>query len=225
MKEMAEGVWRLSTLLSGVVNTYLIRAGAGEALIDAGVRWTTGRTLRELRGRPLALVALTHCHPDHQGAAAEVCRRFRVPLACHEADVAVMEGRAPMAPRNWLTTLLGPLGAGPPHPVERRWRGVETIGEFRVVHAPGHTPGHVIYFRERDGVALVGDVVRTVSWLWGPGHVLEAPHIFSVDVAENRRSIRRLVELRPRLVLPGHGGPLTDVAALERCADRLERRR
>jgi glyoxylase-like metal-dependent hydrolase (beta-lactamase superfamily II) len=225
MKEMAEGVWRLGTILPGVINTYLIKIGPGEAMIDAGTRWTTSRILRELRGRPLALVALTHCHPDHQGAAAEVCRRFHVPLACHEADVAVMEGRAPMAPRNWLTVPLDRMWAGPPHPVERRWRGGEMLGEFRVVHAPGHTPGHVIYFRERDGVALVGDVIRTVSWLWGPGHVLEAPPIFSVDVAENRRSIRRLAELRPRLVLPGHGGPLTDVAALERYADRLERLR
>jgi glyoxylase-like metal-dependent hydrolase (beta-lactamase superfamily II) len=38
-------------------------------------------------------VALTHCHPDHQGAAQAVCEAFRIPLACHRDDVAAMEGR------------------------------------------------------------------------------------------------------------------------------------
>ena len=55
--------------------------------------------LRELRGHTPRLVALTHCHPDHQGAAKAVCDTFGIPLACHRADVPAMEGR-----RRWCQT-------------------------------------------------------------------------------------------------------------------------
>jgi glyoxylase-like metal-dependent hydrolase (beta-lactamase superfamily II) len=228
MTELAPGVWQLAGLLPHVVNAYLISAAGGEVLVDAGTRWDAGLILRQLRGRPLALVALTHCHPDHQGSAAEVCRRRGVPLVCHEADADVMEGRAPVRPRTPAARLSDLLLSGPPYPVARRWRGGEAVGDFRVVHAPGHTPGHVLLHREADGVVIAGDVVRTLSYLWGPGHVLEPPHFFSVDPRQNRDSIRLLLGLRPRLVLVGHGPPLRELAALECYVARLdaeERRR
>src|SRR6516162_6659267 len=117
MRELADGVWQLPGLIPHVINTYLIRTGEGDVLIDAGTRWAAGRILRALRGRKLALVALTHAHPDHQGAAAEVCRRFRVPLACHEADADAVEGKSRMQPRTPIVRLFEPLLAGPPWPV------------------------------------------------------------------------------------------------------------
>src|SRR5262245_61371733 len=98
MRELADGVWQLAALVPNVINTFLVSTPEGVGLIDAGTRWATGRILRELRGRRLAMVALTHVHPDHQGAVAEVCRRFKVPLACHEADADVMEGKRRMEP-------------------------------------------------------------------------------------------------------------------------------
>jgi glyoxylase-like metal-dependent hydrolase (beta-lactamase superfamily II) len=221
MHEVAPGVWQLHGIVPHVINTYLIRTGTGEALIDTGTPWSAGRVLRQLRNRPISLVALTHVHPDHQGSAAEICTRLRVPLACHEADAGVMEGRAPMAPRIWfLPPAFDRILSGPPHPVALRWRGGEMLGEFRVLHAPGHTPGHVIYFREADGVAIAGDVVRNVCWPGG-ARAMEPPGIFTVDMAQNRQSMRLLASLRPRLVLCGHGPPLHDMAALDRCVARL----
>src|SRR5947209_7440884 len=98
MRQLAEGVWQVGGFAPGLINAYLVRTAQGDVLIDACTRWATGLILRELRGRNLAMVALTHVHPDHQGAASEVCRRFGVPLACHEADADVMEGRRRMAP-------------------------------------------------------------------------------------------------------------------------------
>src|SRR5438552_14586063 len=94
MREVADGLWHLAGGPLGLVNAYLM----GDVLVDAGIRWATSRILRQLRGRPVRLLALTHCHPDHQGAASAVCNRLGVPLACHEADVPAMEGRAPMQP-------------------------------------------------------------------------------------------------------------------------------
>jgi glyoxylase-like metal-dependent hydrolase (beta-lactamase superfamily II) len=221
LSEVAEGVWHLPGLVPWLINVYLVRTPAGDVLIDASTRFHAGAILRALRGRRLAMVALTHAHPDHQGAAHEVCSRLGVPLACHVGDVDVMEGRTPMGhskPVRFFARLL----AGPPHPVAVRLRGGEAFGDWRVVHAPGHTPGHVILHRERDGVAIVGDVLRNAALRTGPGTLSETPHFFSVDPMLNRRSMRLVPGLSPlRLMLFGHGPPSTDVAGVEALVRKL----
>jgi glyoxylase-like metal-dependent hydrolase (beta-lactamase superfamily II) len=220
--EVAEGVWQMPGLVPHLINTWLIRVPAGDVLVDAGTRWAAPGIVRRLRGRTMAMVALTHVHPDHQGAAAAVCRRFGVPLACHADDVDAMEGRRRMAPRTLPVRLFDRLWSGPPHPVEVRWRGGEMLGEWRVVHAPGHTPGHVVFFRERDRAAVVGDVVRNFTFRGGLGRLAETPHVFSVDPARNRESMRLLLGLRPRILCCGHGPPHRDSGELERLVRRVD---
>src|ERR1700738_1960612 len=89
MKQLAEGVWRLSERPAPVINVYL----AGDVLIDAGRRWDRRRIFSQLEGKGISLLALTHVHPDHQGVAKDVCEARGIPLACHEDDVDAMEGR------------------------------------------------------------------------------------------------------------------------------------
>src|SRR5208283_3591643 len=115
MKPVTQGIWQLTGFPPHWFNAYLV----DEVLIDACTRWARGRILSQLRPRPPKLVALTHCHPDHQGVARAVCTRFGVPLACHEADVPAMVGRARMVPRNWIVRAGELFWAGPPHPVDR----------------------------------------------------------------------------------------------------------
>jgi glyoxylase-like metal-dependent hydrolase (beta-lactamase superfamily II) len=210
MTEVAPGVWQLDGFPPHILNVYLV----GDVLIDAATRWARRRILRQLRGRAVSLVALTHCHPDHQGTAHLVCERFGVPLACHEADADVMEGQAPMAPANLIVRLGHRVLSGPPHPVAHRLRDGDRVAGFRVVHAPGHTPGHVMYHRADDGVVLAGDVLTSMYLPFGLG-LREPPTFFSTDPEQNRRSVRRLLELRPRVACFGHGPPLRNLAPLE----------
>jgi glyoxylase-like metal-dependent hydrolase (beta-lactamase superfamily II) len=215
MQEIARNVWMLSGYPPDLINIYLIE----DVLIDAGTRWARRRILRQLHGRRPPLLALTHCHPDHQGTARFLCMHYGIPLACHEADVPVMEGRMPMQPRHWSVSLANHIWAGPPHPVERVLRDGDEVAGFRVVHAPGHTPGHVIYFRESDRVAIAGDVLANIHFLSrqpGLRGLREPPAVFSVDAEQNRQSMRKLVQLRPALVCFGHGTPLRDLALLEK---------
>jgi hydroxyacylglutathione hydrolase len=205
MHQVVPGVWQLTGFPRHALNAYLVH----DVLIDAATRWRTGRMLSVLAGRRLSLVALTHCHPDHQGAAAAVCRRFGVPLACHEADAPAMEGRSPMLPQTGLVRLGVRLLAGPPHPVGRILRDGDEVSGFRVIHAPGHTPGHVFYFRESDRFVIAGDVLANMNVVTGRAGLLEPPRPFSVDPALNRQSMRLLADLRPSVVCFGHGPPLT----------------
>ncbi|MGF1578525.1 MAG: MBL fold metallo-hydrolase [Gemmataceae bacterium] len=214
MKQVAQGIWKLSGFHRHAWNVYL----AGDVLIDAGTRWDRGRLLSQLRRQVVRTLTLTHCHPDHQGSAAYLCQRLNIPLACHEADVAAMEGRERMHPRNRLLELGEMFLAGPPHPVDHVLRNGDVIGDFRVVHTPGHTPGHVLYFRESDRTAIVGDLLVNINFLTGRIRVGIPPWFVSHDFREHRMSVSRLLELRPKLVLFGHGPASTDIKAMARFA-------
>ena len=92
----------------------------------------------------------------------------------------------------------------------------DEVAGFRVIHAPGHSRGEVIFFRETDRVAICGDVVNNVDFLTGRERVGEPPRIFTSDPAQNRESIRKLLELEPALVCPGHGKPFRDLDGLRK---------
>lgn len=109
------------------------------------------RFLKALTGIDLKLVALTHCHPDHQGAAKAICEKFSVPLACHELDKGAMEGRTSMVPDGAMIRISSRLFSGPPQKVDRILQDGEMVGPLRAIHAPGHTPGHCMFFREETG--------------------------------------------------------------------------
>ncbi|MDX6608764.1 MAG: hydroxyacylglutathione hydrolase [Solirubrobacterales bacterium] len=215
MKYLATGVWRLKQFPAPSVNVYL----AEDVLIDAGTRWDRGRIFAEIEGRELSLLTLTHVHPDHQGVAKDICEARGVPLACHADDVDAMEGRRPVqeaAPNNPFNRLIKRIWQGPPHEVGRALSEGDEVAGFRVIHVPGHSRGEVIYFRDSDRVAICGDVIRNMSYTTGLPGVKEPPDIFTYDPAENRRSIRKLAELGPSLILPGHGPAVTDMAAFKR---------
>ncbi len=218
MKYLAPGVWRLREVPRPVINVYL----AEDVLIDAGRRWDKRRIFAELEGREISMLALTHVHPDHQGCAKAICEARNVPLACHADDVDAMEGRRPVAasPKP-AAQLFGKLWTGPPHKVDRVLHEGDEVAGFRVVHAPGHAPGEVIFFRDSDRVAICGDVVRNITYVTLRTKLAEPPADLTPDPAENRRSIRKLAELNPSLILPGHGPAVADIAAFERFASSL----
>jgi glyoxylase-like metal-dependent hydrolase (beta-lactamase superfamily II) len=218
LKYLAPGVWRLREVPRPLINVYL----AEDVLIDAGRRWDKRRIFAELEGREISMVALTHVHPDHQGCAKAVCEARGVPLACHEDDVDAMEGRRAVA----ATAKLGAkafarMWEGPPHQVDRVLREGNEVAGFRVVHAPGHAPGEVIFFRDSDRVAICGDVIRNITYVTMRTRLAEPPADLTPDPAENRRSIRKLAELNPSLILPGHGPAVTDIGAFERFVSSL----
>lgn len=219
MRELADDVWRLDEFPPiPLINVYL----AGDVLIDAGRSWDKRRILKQTGDRELSLLALTHVHPDHQGSAHAVCEERGIPLACHAGDVDAMEGRRQVrASDAALAKLYARLWEGPSHKVGRVLQDGDTIGDFTVVHAPGHAPGEVIFWRESDRVAICGDVLRNISFLTLRPRLDEMSEDLTPDVPEARRSIRKLADLQPELTLPGHGPAVRGSSAIEQLADRL----
>ena len=126
-------------------------------------------------------------------------------------------------PKHWLSGTIGRLWTGPPHPVSRRLRDGDEVGTFRVIETPGHTAGHVSFWREEDRTLITGDVLCNVN-IWNGRVMLREPEaIFTLDPIENRGSAQTFLALEPRLVCFGHGPPLRDTEKFMRYVEALAR--
>ncbi|MDQ3729541.1 MAG: MBL fold metallo-hydrolase [Actinomycetota bacterium] len=209
MKQHADGVWQLAGFPPNAINVFLL----DDVLVDASTRFNARKILKELEGRPLSAHALTHAHPDHQGASHAVCERFGVPFWVGEQDVAAAENPKLIGerqPDHFMAQLFAKTMTGPAHHVDRHLREGDDVASFKVIDTPGHSAGHVAFWRESDRVLVLGDVLNSADvYTLIPG--LRTPKdYFTPDPAENRRSARKLALLEPKLVLFGHGPPVTD---------------
>lgn len=226
MKQLADDVYMLHGFPPNAINVYVV----GDVLIDAGTRQAQRRIFKQIAGRAITAHALTHVHPDHQGASHAVCERLSIPLWCGERDAPRMEspglvigdklaGAGRML--RWYAALQDRLWVGPPHPVERRLREGDEVAGFAVLDVPGHTHGQIAFWRESDRTLIAGDVLNNMNLLTGVPGLHEPPDFFNVDSAQNRESIRKLAALEPSLVCVGHGPPLRDRGKLAAFAARL----
>jgi hydroxyacylglutathione hydrolase len=208
MERVADGVYILDGFPKYGINIYLIE----DVLLDAGTRWATGRILRELKNKDVSAHALTHAHPDHQGASRAICTRLNLPLWCGANDADAMESGdfSTTLPVNWNTRLQHMIWTGPSHPVETRLHEGDEVAGFTVVDVPGHSPGQVAYWRESDRLLILGDVLNGIHLLTSKVGLHEPPLLFTVDAAQNRNSARKLAQLEPETVCFGHGPPWRD---------------
>jgi hydroxyacylglutathione hydrolase len=220
MKQLAPDVHLLRGRPPNAINVYLV----GDVLIDAATRQGEKRIMRQIAGHKLSAHALTHAHPDHQGASHAICETLNIPLWCGQGDVPAME--TPGGVRNsqapgWLNKLQQRFWTGPPHPVSRALVEGDEVAGFTVLESPGHSQGQVAYWRESDRVLILGDVLNNMHVLLGTPGLHEPPDVFTPDPPRNRRSARRLAALRPSLTCFGHGPPLRDPGKFADFVDRL----
>ena len=205
MLRVADDVFLLKTPRYAI-NTYLV----GDVLIDAGTNFDGKRILRELRGSAVSAHALTHAHPDHYGSSHRVCETLGIPFWCPAGDAEMVETGRQVIARSRIAPLLERAPTPAAHPIARRLVEGDDVAGFRVMDAPGHSPGQVAYWRERDRTLILGDVLTGMHLLTTKPGLHEPPGILTPDPVRNRESARRLAALEPALVCFGHGPPLRD---------------
>lgn len=221
MREVAPDVYHLPLFPFDSINAYVIEG----VLVDAGVRCSAQRLLPLLDGLPVRAHALTHVHADHQGGSQAVCDALGVPLWCGAADAPAMEaGRVVEQypnPNHWIARLQDRFWVGPGRPVDRTLREGDTVGAFEVLETPGHSPGHLAFYRDEDGVLILGDVLLNMNLLTTREGLREPPGVFTPQPQQNRQSAKRLGALRPSLVCFGHGSPLRNPVRFEAFCQQL----
>jgi glyoxylase-like metal-dependent hydrolase (beta-lactamase superfamily II) len=233
--EFADDILRVPT---GIVNTYLVGTAEQWFLVDTGI---TG-CAPVIRGaaaarfgadsRPVAIV-LTHGHFDHAGNADTLALDWDVPVLAHPLEMPYLTGRSDYPP---IDSTMGGAIATMARAFPRSGRTLRAqlfelsggtipgVPDWRWIHTPGHTPGHVSLFRESDRALLAGDALVTMnmdSWAEQVRRTPEPanpPAPLTTDWVSARRSVEDLALLRPRGVAAGHGLPI----AGEGIADALQ---
>ncbi len=219
-------------------------------LIDAAVPFSASRIrhwAESTFGRAPNALVLTHGHFDHAGAAKELAEAWDVPVYAHPLEFPYLTGDKEYPAPDWkagggVMPLLSPtLPRGPidlgsrlkPLPGEGAELRLAELPGWTLLHTPGHTPGHVSFFRKGDGTLLVGDAFCTTkpesffaATFSQPAELHGPPAYFTSDWSAAKHSVRKLAELHPATVAPGHGKPLAGdgvAAALTKLANDFER--
>ncbi|HEY4453565.1 MAG TPA: MBL fold metallo-hydrolase [Pseudonocardiaceae bacterium] len=192
-------------------NAFLVTGDDGLTLVDVGWAGAPKVLLGALteHGHQLAdlkRIMITHAHPDHVRGLAEFRRHTNADVLIHPADAAWLRaGRVPVGGRSGrIGAVLDAMPLLHWQPVEPDGELVdgEVIGGLRVIHTPGHSPGHVALLHEDSRTLLVGDAIfhRGAAPETGPAAL-------SHDPAERDASLSKL-PLDVHAVGFAHGAPL-----------------
>jgi len=251
LPHVAEGIRGLRILF---VNVYGVAHGAAPnprpwTLIDAGLPFSAGYIrswAKEQFGVPPSAIVLTHGHFDHVSAARELAETWQIPIYAHPLEFPYLTGKESypsphVGAGGGLMTLLSPLYPRGPVDLGNRLRPLEEgieegrasgfLAGWQIVPTPGHTPGHVSFFRSADRLLLAGDALCTTK----PESFFEAavlqdpelhgpPAYFTWNAQLAAQSVEKLAALEPAILAPGHGRSLSgeDVAAhLEQFAQQF----
>ncbi len=221
----------LSALQTAIANVILLGSpGASQwMLIDAGVKGYAEHIIQAAEerygSRKPTSILLTHGHFDHVGSLPALLKHWDVPVYAHNAELPYLQGKEDYPPGD--PTVGGGLLAGiaPLYPHKAIDLGdrvnalpgdgsIPDLSEWRWIHTPGHTPGHISLFRERDRALIAGDAFITVKQesalavLTQELDIHGPPTYFTPDWDHARESVRRLQALHPAYAFTGHGKPV-----------------
>ncbi len=228
--DVAENVWGTKDIF---VNMYFIRNPEDETwvLVDTGLKSSYAKIKKvaaELFGagsKPSCII-LTHGHFDHTGSLKKLAEEWNAPVYCHYLELPYLSGRSAYPPPDpsvggglmsnisWMypkkaINVEDHLHILPPNET------VPNLPGWKYIYTPGHAPGHVSLYRERDKVLIAGDafvttrqesvmsIMRQTKTISGP------PKYFTYDWEAARNSVRRLADLNPNIVATGHGKPMS----------------
>lgn len=212
-----------------IVNLVMIGAPGSNSwvLIDAGMP-ASGADILELAeerfgagAKPSAIV-LTHGHFDHVGSIVDLLKAWKVPVYAHPLELPYLTGAQgyPEPDTSVEGGLLAKISFLYPHEAIDISEAVQPLPAdgsvpglpgWKWVHTPGHSPGHVSFFRESDRTLISGDAFITVRQdslykvLIQKEEINGPPRYLTTDWAAAWESVRRLEALRPQVVVPGHG--------------------
>lgn len=213
---LARNAWRIP-LVGDFINGFMLRDDDGQVtLIDFGVKKSGPRVLAALSAigsgpSDVTRLMLTHCHPDHVGGAAHLARETGRDVDCHEDD-APFAGKGTV-PKSDEGSRIGRLfNKLPPPKLEALPIGetftdgqvIPFAGGIRVVHTPGHSPGHASYLLEDAGVLITGDAIFNVRGL------RYSPRILCANYAMTQETAHRLAELDYSAAAFTHGPEISD---------------
>jgi glyoxylase-like metal-dependent hydrolase (beta-lactamase superfamily II) len=217
MKALLPDFYTFTGLMVGRV--YMSDDADGVTLIDTGLELAAERILKQLSaaGRKpsdVKRILITHAHPDHIGGLPKLKEATGAEVICSVGERPVIEGKIPIprAPRErvpgiWRYVKL-PVQTIQGTPVDRELMEgdvlPEVMGGLHVISTPGHAPDHISFWQPDRKVLIIGDVIMKFF-----GRMRLPLAVVTVDMDEDKRSIKKLTEYDAQVVCFGHGEPFT----------------
>jgi len=173
---------------------------------------------------PQAII-LTHGHFDHVGSVQRLAEHWDISVFAHELEVPYITGKKdyPLGDPTTDEGFVAKMSPSFPHKsINLGYRvialptegSIPGMTDWKYVHTPGHTEGHVSLFREKDRTLIAGDAFTTTkqesftSVLTQNEQIKGPPAYLTTDWEEARKSVELIKELKPELVIPSHGLPM-----------------
>ena len=243
--EIAPGVAYMT--IGSFVNVYFVGAIGGPwTLVDTGLTGFGGKIVAAAEkryganARPEAIV-LTHGHPDHSGAAQALAQKWNVPIYAHPLELPYLTGKSAYPPYDpTVGGFIALMARFMPNQAVRVDAAlvrelpddgtVPGMPDWKWQPTPGHSPGHVSFWRESDKTLLAGDAFTTVDvdsllGVLSKRQIIGRPPApFTCDWQAAEFSVGHLATLAPEVIAAGHGIPMSGreaTALLERFADNF----
>jgi glyoxylase-like metal-dependent hydrolase (beta-lactamase superfamily II) len=218
---------------TGIANCYVVGSRERWILIDAGTQGNAKNILEAVEEHigsdtPPAAIFLTHGHFDHAGSARELAEHWDVAIYARRLEIPFLNGTSKYPPPDptvggFMSQVIRflpnkKMNVGP-NLRELSVGRLPALPEWEIIETPGHSPGHVSYFRSEDSVLIAGDAFCTVNQnsmvdtLQQRQIVSIPPPYYTCDWQAAERSVRQLAELRPKVLAAGHGIPMRGAAA------------
>ncbi|MBJ7428811.1 MAG: MBL fold metallo-hydrolase, partial [Bacteroidia bacterium] len=198
------------------INCYVI----DDILIDSGIRSSGNKILKAIKNIAITKHVLTHAHADHQGSCDFICNTLNIPLWTSELEKENAESGNVTYEYPNSNSLIAKFQqkywAGKGQNVSQVLKEGDKVGSFTVIDTPGHSKGHISFFRESDRVMIVGDVMVNMNLVTTMVGLHQPPNLFTTDKKKNIESIKKIVALKPKILCFGHGPVLFDNGELER---------
>lgn len=195
----------------GVSNFYLV-LGSESFVVDTGLPGKAGKLKNCLKSlgkdpKDIGVIILTHHHFDHTGSLNKIEKLTGARIAAHRDDWPYISGEKNyegpffMKP---LTKLMNLIYNVKPVKTDMILTDGDKIGDYNVIHTPGHTPGSVCLYNPINKVLFVGDNMSFSKGILNPpsGRLLPDP-------VNYKKSMEKLGKLDVETILTGHGGPVT----------------
>lgn len=214
-----------------IVNIHMVGDRGKEfVLIDAGMPKSANHIIEAVEerfgknSRPKAIV-LTHGHFDHVGALIELVECWNVPVYAHEMEIPYLTGvksypTPDASVEGGLVAKMSPMFPNEPIDLGENVHvlpadgTVPVLPDFKWIHTPGHSPGQVSLFREKDGALIAADAFVTVKQeylykvMTQEQEISGPPRYLTTDWNAAKESIEKLVKLKPSVAVTGHGLPM-----------------
>lgn len=221
MKPIVENVFQISLFPRNSINCYVI----DDFLIDSGIRSSSKKILKSIRNKSIKGHVLTHAHADHQGSTKTICEKLNIPLWTSEIEKAnaqsgFVTNEYPNA-KHFIAKFQQKFWAGKGYKVSKTLKEGDMVGQFTVIETPGHARGHISFFRESDSTLIVGDVLVNMNMLTTQPGLHLPPNIFTTNRSLNIKSVKKIIDLKPKILCFGHGPVLRNKGELEKFYDKL----